>query len=125
MSGIQYFHDCESAAKESRDHEDLFIDNDGSPLAGSEEVEGDFGLREDYLEPEMTLTEEGFAELIAAQTSVQEENHARLALEIAKRARVFANNDTHWSMTGRIWPMRVALHTFPRKCHSLQLTRVS
>lgn len=102
MSGIRYFHDCETAAKDSREHNDLFVDteHDGDNCANREVDDVDVQvLGEDYVETEVALTEEGLASLIAAQTPLPEENHARFAVEIAKQARLFINDDRQWPVT--------------------------
>ena len=89
LSGIQYFHDCETAAKESRNDGDIFIDDTSR---GGQQMEGDdtdsFGLGEDITEADHGLSEEGLENLIAAQTPLQEETHGRLAVEITKRAKI-------------------------------------
>ena len=100
LSGIQYFHDCESAAKESHFQEDY------NPSADSRHHTTDYDmgegadaeLGEGLVEVEEGYSEEGLAALLASQTSVQEEMHGRLAVEIAKRAKLFSNDFSDWKI---------------------------
>ena len=99
LSGIQYFHDCQTAAKESRNDENIFVDDTSR---GGQQMEADntdfFGLGEDIMEADHGLSEEGLENLIAAQTPLQEETHGRLAVEIAKRAKIFSSDTSRWSL---------------------------
>lgn len=78
ISGIRYFHNCETAAKGSRNEEEVFVEGEG------------------VLEVEQGLSVEGLANLIASQTPLQEENHGHLAVEIAKCAKIFASDISRW-----------------------------
>jgi hypothetical protein len=98
LSGIQYFHECETAAKD-REDDSAIVDN--LTFVRSQDVggEADYELGKDFTTTEQILSEEGLAELIAARTSVSELNHACLAIEIAKRAHVFANDTSNWAVS--------------------------
>ena len=93
LSGIQYFHDCESAACNSRaEHESAATYS--CMEVGNEEEE----LGEDILDTAAGLSEEGLAEFIAAQTRWDEELHARLAVEKARQAGIFKKNKVEWTL---------------------------
>ena len=103
ISGIQYFHDCDTAAKERRDEEDQLEE-----IVGQRAHEFDFNgeldgteLGEDVEDAEVRYSEEGLASLVASQTPLQEETHAHLAVEIAKRARIFASGASRWELDQR------------------------
>ena len=101
--GIQYFHDCESAAKESHLQEDY------NPSADSHHHTADYDmgegadaeLGEGLVEVEEGYSEEGLAALLASQTSIQEEMHGRLAVKIAKHAKLFSSDSSDWKIGNR------------------------
>jgi hypothetical protein len=76
LSGIQYFHECESAAKKGGE------DKESVEWAHQERRKNlgddfdDFGLGKDVIEDDSGLSEEGLVSLIAAQTPLQEMVHA-------------------------------------------------
>ncbi|EMD31208.1 hypothetical protein CERSUDRAFT_78293 [Gelatoporia subvermispora B] len=95
--GIQYFHECRVAAEQSPEEQ---------PSTGVRQpytahtMEEPVDLGED-LPPELELhTEEGLAQLLASQGSFREEMHGRLAVEHAKRARIYSGNDVVTTSSG-------------------------
>ena len=103
VSGIQYHHECDRAARESRESD---LDNQAFPDDNSESN----GYREDEdiedlvpaaetFEEESDLTEEKLAELIATQTPIREELHGRMAIELARQAKIFPSFETGWSIS--------------------------
>lgn len=102
FSGIQYFHDCEAAAKESCLQEDFFSSNGSCHHNGNYEVEvaeaelGE-GIGE---EAQSSYSKEGLVALSASQTSVQEKLHGHLAVEIAKQAKFFTSTASEWQVSG-------------------------
>ena len=65
-------------------------------------MEGDntdfFGLGEDIMEADHGLNKEGLENLIAVQTPLQKETHGHLAVEIAKRVKIFSSDTSRWSL---------------------------
>ena len=55
-------------------------------------------LGEDFREVDSGCSEEGLANLIASQTPVDELHHVLLAVEIAKRLKIFANHNSQWEV---------------------------
>ena len=91
LSGIRYLHDCETAAHEDRQRGDTV---DGR----RRQHEDDDGFDNDYesggndmVTADGSLTEESLEAVIRAQTSLEEELHGHLAIELAKRAKIFHN----------------------------------
>ena len=97
LSGIQYFHECESAAKASRQQEDTLVEEDPRCYYDRTAGIGD-ELGEDFREVDSGYSEEGLADLIASQTPVEELHHALLAVEIAKCSKIFANHNSRWEI---------------------------
>ena len=91
-SGIQHFHKCRLAAEDDRGcNEDV---------GRVEVVEGDNDL-DDNLDEDaqgasnaMEFTEEKLAEIIASQGSYRENLHGQLAVEQAKKAKIFASDES-------------------------------
>lgn len=94
LSGIQYFHDCESAAAQNRyedseeTHSNIYHGSIGHELKALDDLE--LG-EENTVDSEEEFTEEGLAERIAAQVSLSEELHAMVAVEVARHTRIFSN----------------------------------
>ena len=86
VSGLQYFHECASAAAA-----------DNSP---SQQVEVGNPEDEDQSPLNEGLSEEGLAELKAAAVPYREELHGFLAIEAARRAKIFNNDTSSWSTSG-------------------------
>lgn len=79
LSGIQYFHDCETAASQSHVKEDFFSVKESGHRNADYEVKVELG--EGISEGSQSgYTEEGLVALIASQTSIQEELHGHLAV---------------------------------------------
>ena len=102
LSGIQYFHDCEAAAKESHLQEDFFSSNDSCHHNGNYEVEvAEAELGEGIgKEAQSGYSKEGLVALSVLQTSVQEKLHGHLAVEIAKQAKFFTSTASEWQVSG-------------------------
>ena len=92
LSGIQYFHQCESEATQDKDGNDSQVEMDQA--ATGTQVDNDAVLPEDCQQPCTTLTEEGLAALIQSQVSWRKENHAMQAIQFAKHTRIFSDYDT-------------------------------
>jgi PIF1-like helicase len=108
LSNIQYLHDCEEAAKAKRDDADIPVDHaDGGYFGGLAGGDGDFDLEEDVTNHVHEITEDDINTLRESQTSWREELHGRQAVEIAKQAHIFPNDQSMWSVTGR--PMANAM----------------
>ena len=87
--------------KESCLQEDFFSSNDshhhnGNYKAEVAEAELGKGIGE---ESQSGYSKEGLAALIASQTSVQEELHGHLAVEIAKQAKFFTSTASEWQVS--------------------------
>ena len=61
----------------------------------------DAELGEGLVEVEEGYSEEGLAALLASQTSIQEEMHGRLAVKIAKHAKLFSSDSSDWKIGNR------------------------
>ena len=99
LSGIQYFHECESAAKKSRVQDLRLVEEIN--LCNSHAFNEDIGndeLGEDYVEINSGFSEEGLVQLIASQTPTDELHHTLLAIEIAKRSKIFPNHGAQWQV---------------------------
>jgi hypothetical protein len=91
LSGIAYLHDCETAASKDQSKHDM-TEGREERYEDEEELEDqDEGADEDMETSGRILTEDGLEAIIRAQTSLEEEVHARLAIELAKRAKIFQN----------------------------------
>jgi hypothetical protein len=97
LSGIQYFHDCESSAKEKRSEAETQAELDDGWAPGNNgddfEQEADAGGNQEHL-----FTEEGLQILTDAAIPWREALHARVAVELAKRAHIFPENDDQWDV---------------------------
>jgi hypothetical protein len=93
LSGIQYFHDCESVAK---DHH-MEVSEWDKHRSSDEDVDAlDHELGEDVPIHNNLYSEEGLAHLIASQVSFRELLHGRFAIEYAKQAKIFSADDLKW-----------------------------
>jgi len=90
ISGLQYFHECASAA--ATDSHDSAFAQQLSREAEDGNLEGG-----DSSPVSEGLSEEGLAELKAAAVPYREELHGVLAIEVARRAKIFDNNVSLWS----------------------------
>jgi len=96
MTGIQYFYECESAAQQSPEN-DADIPSSGEPRRHRpNDVEYEPG--EDIPDLDEFFSEAGLASLIASQTPFREESHGRIAVELAKQARIFSEDNSTWTV---------------------------
>jgi hypothetical protein len=101
MSGIQYFHECKSSTdRESNegDQDDHCQEGGSGNAMTASNHQDDNQLEEDCLEDRNECTEESLAILIASQTSFREHLHGRMAVEAAKRERIFSSSETEWQV---------------------------
>ena len=91
ISGLQYFHECASAAATNNPPDSTTTqwltqqDEGGHPDSeGASPLNGG-------------LSEEGLVELKAAVVPYREELHGLLAIEVARRAKIFGDNASSWS----------------------------
>ncbi|THG93643.1 hypothetical protein EW026_g7647 [Hermanssonia centrifuga] len=98
ISGIQYFHDCRTAAQD-RANNDLPLDDSDEPRTG-DIILGidDMEIGEDVVEPDRLITEEVIARVMQAQVPPGELQHAKHAVEIAKGAKLFRDNNLEWKV---------------------------
>ena len=89
ISGLQYFHECSSAAAASDSLDSTFAQQLSREVEEGHPEDGD-------LSPN-GLSEEGLAELKAASVPYREELHGFLAIEVARRAKIFDNDVSSWS----------------------------
>lgn len=89
LSGIQYFHECESAAN---------TDNPGPypgrPIPDAQTTDDEPGT--DYIHSCQGFSEEGLALLKAENTPLREQLHGHVAIEIARRVGIFPNEQDVW-----------------------------
>ena len=97
LSGIQYFHECESAAQK----------DNASPLprqvpTDAQALDDESGT--DYVPRPQEFTEEGLALLKEATVSLREELHGRMAIELARHLGIFGNEQHDWPIDQHITP---------------------
>ncbi|THG93156.1 hypothetical protein EW026_g8002 [Hermanssonia centrifuga] len=98
ISGIQYFHDCRTAAQD-RANDDLPLDDSEEPRTGDIVVGGDdMEMGEDFVEPDTMITEEVVARVLQSQVPPGELQHAKHAVEVAKGAKLFGGNNFEWNV---------------------------
>ena len=90
LSGIQYFHDCKSSS--DSDHHPRDVAGPSGALDMYEDELTDEN-RDQY---EVGLSEETFQDVIAAQTPINKILHMRFAIEIARLADIFQNDNPCW-----------------------------
>ena len=107
LAGIQYFHECESSA--SVDEDCKVISDEMSDDHGHHLENEDYGndlIDEDVVnmtnDTSDEFTYEGLEELIASQTPMNEAIHAHFAVELARRAHVFTEDEQMWTVVGDI-----------------------
>ena len=108
LSGIQYFHECESAA-----HTD---DTQPYPYPNPTDQASDDESGVDHIPDTPGLSEEGLALLKAEATPLREEQHGRMAIEIAKHLGIFQNDQS-------IWPINQG--TTPANATEADLSRIA
>jgi len=105
LSGIQCFHDCDSAAKAAKavdkgdsrhEHEpgmDQYTsDEDDNGMDEIDEISKKMGCLMDAEEVDA---------LVSSQKNIQEEIHGRLAIEIARQARIFPPSENEWHVDAK------------------------
>lgn len=108
LSGIQYFHECESAAQK---------DTTNPPYQGSTDtqiVDDESGM--DHIPRQQEFSEEGLALLKAENVSLREELHGHMAIELARHLGIFNNEQGDWT---------VDQHSFPTTASQDDLARIS
>lgn len=89
LSGIQYFHECESAAN---------VDDSGpypnQPAPDAQILDDEAGT--DHIPRSQEFSEEGLALLKAENTPLREQIHGHMAIEVAKLVGVFPNRQDDW-----------------------------
>ena len=88
LSGIQYFHECESAAHTDNPQSYPHLTRADQP---SDEESGI-----DHIPNSPGFSEEGLALLKAEAIPLREEQHGRMAIEIAKHLGIFRNDQSAW-----------------------------
>ena len=88
LSGIQYFHECESAAH--TDDSQPFPD----VIPADQTMDDESGI--DHISNSRGFSEEGLALLKAEAIPLREELHGRAAIEIAKHLGIFQNDQSVW-----------------------------
>ena len=110
ISGLQYYHECASAAATDD------AANSTSPRRLSEGTEEDHQEDEDFCPLVDGLSEEGLAVLKADAVPYREQLHGLLAIEVARKGKIFDDDVTGWS-TATTQP--------PRKATDDDLRRIS
>jgi len=90
LSGIQYFHECESAAHTDDPKPYIYQAIPTDPEVPDDE------LGVDHVPAARGLSEEGLALLKAESIPLREEQHGRMAIEIAKHLGIFQNDQRAW-----------------------------
>jgi len=90
LSGIGYLHDCQTAmTNDNIDHGVQNFERDSEDIEDRDNDDEDYEMENG--ESGAKETEESLNAIIRAQTSLGEEIHGRLAIEHAKRAKIFEN----------------------------------
>ena len=98
LSGIQYFHECESAVQTSTtDHQPYQVSPDAQVL---DEESGT-----DHTSCPQEFSEEGLAALKESSVSLREELHGRMAIELARHLCIFGNEQHKWVINQRTIPL--------------------
>jgi hypothetical protein len=98
ISGLQYFHECASAAAANNSLDPAFAQR------LSRDAEYGHPEDEDVSPINEGLSEEGLAEIKAAGVPYREELHGLLAIEVARRAKIFDNDVSSWPNTTAQFP---------------------
>ena len=91
ISGLQYFHECSSAAATHDSPESSLAQQLSQDVEDGYPEDGDWSLTNKW------LSKEGLVEIKAALVSHHEELHGLLAIEVARRAKMFNNDMLSWS----------------------------
>ncbi|THG95067.1 hypothetical protein EW026_g6512 [Hermanssonia centrifuga] len=98
IAGIEYHHDCRTAAaNDRRDEENLPVDDseDRGVMPGIDDMELNEGLPTVHT----TISEEAIYSVLQSSISPSERNHAQHAIETARGARMFPNENHGWTVT--------------------------
>lgn len=98
LSGIQYFHECESAAQKAT--------TDRGPYPAPPDVQildAESGI--DHNTYPQEFSEEGLALLKASNVSLREELHGRMAIECARHLGIFGNEKHNWALDNHAIPL--------------------
>lgn len=99
LSGIQYFHECKSAADS-----DNAVRPFPYPVPTDQTLDDESGV--DNIPNAQGFSEEGLALLKAEAVPLREEQHGRMAIEIAKHLGIFQNNQKVWPVNqGDVGPV--------------------
>jgi len=96
LSGIQYFHECESAAQKVTTDTPYQVPPDAQIL---DEESG-----ADHIPRPQGFSEEGLALLKESNVSLREELHGRMAIELARHLGIFGNEAHDWVIDQHIIP---------------------
>jgi PIF1-like helicase len=98
VSNIQYYYDCEDAASLQR-HNGTSKDGKSCKTDLNEDGnESEQDMEEGGLTGEHQVTEEDIEQVVAAQIPWRELAHGRQALELAKSANIFLNDEETWKV---------------------------
>lgn len=109
LSGIQYFHECESAAQKDT----IGCQLDRTP-PDTQILDEESGM--DHIPHPQEFSEEGLALLKKSNISLREELHGRMAIELARHLGIFGNERQDWL---------VDQHTIPSNATQEDLSRIS
>jgi len=91
LSGIQYFHECESAAQK-----DSASPHPSQVPAEAQVLDDEAGT--DHVPRPQEFSEEGLVLLKEANVSLREELHGRMAIELARHLGIFGNEQHDWTV---------------------------
>ena len=109
LSGIQYFHECESTAQR-----DTTIPLPHRVTSDSQVIDDESGT--DHSPHRQKFSEEGLALLKQTNVSLREELHGHMAIELARHLGIFDNEQHDWT---------VDQHSPPSNANQDDLTRIS
>jgi len=109
LAGIQYFHECESAAQR-----DTTGPHPYQVPTETQDPDDESGM--DHIPRTQEFSEEGLALLKEENVSLREELHGRMAIEIARHLGIFDNEQHDWT---------VDQHAIPSHATQDDLSRIS
>lgn len=101
LSGIQYFHECESAAQRDTTgpiHYQVPPD--------TQILDDESGA--DHIPRHQEFSEEGLARLKEESVSLREELHGRMAIELARHLSIFGNEQHDWAVNHHSIPLNAS-----------------
>lgn len=104
LGGLQYYHECKSSADEQQGEvvpTDDFVET--GTQSNTQDLDGDTEMVEDIgdeaqSEPTLLCNEDTLKALLASVTPRRELEHAALAIEAAKSARIFGEDLPRWNL---------------------------